>query len=380
MYRSKGKMYMSRRRSYIVKHVSIAIVLGFSTTSLADTPPVTTKVIDPCKTEPCFKTNNGQNASAPDLKQEPRDLTLQYPGEDLTAISPKDAMNAAGKMADATQKLAEKVAGPLAGTAMEVVGKTAAVVTTTYDVANGAVTGYQNGDGVPGAVAGATKAGIAAGVGIGTTVAVTALCGPIVGVVAGACAEEATKDYLDNPPPPEPARDGSYNCAKIGICAGSDTQPTQDSEHLQGAQSEIDSILADETKKFDDQWTSSMSDRLDRLQSQLVAAQLQQTVSADTSDMSWIKSAAALALVAADGKNLSALACAESLAAGAASSQCLDYARATATSKQSSTFLPHQQTGLPFASCYIYKGPKSDAAIPLCNACCTADGRQTYVK
>jgi hypothetical protein len=378
---------MRGRSSYRIKHVGIAIILGFSTImSLAETPPApaTTKVIDPCKTEPCFKANDGQNASAPDLQRDPRDLTLQYPGQNLADISPKDAMNAAGRMADATQQLAEKTAGPIAGAAMEMAGKAAAVVTTTYDIADGAVTGYQNGGGAPGAAAAATKAGIAACAGAGAAVVVTALCAPVMGpaaplagVAADTIVQDATKDYLDHYQLPAPT-DNSFACAKIGVCAESSPQAAQEPVRIDDAQAEIDSILANQTQKFDTQWTSAMSDRLDQLQAQLAEVQLQQQAQG-TGSMSWISSAAALAVVAAGSKSQPALACVESIVAGAASSQCVAYAQ-EAANKQSAALPNKQQRALPFAQCYIYRGPKSNPAIPLCNACCTADGRETYVR
>jgi hypothetical protein len=343
---------MKKPSAPAIRVIGMSLMLASSMMSSADTPP-TTQTTDPCKTEPCFKANNRQSASAADLKSEPRDLSLQYPGEDLTAISPKDAVNAAGNIADATGQFVKQAAGPLAGAAVEVVGTAATAVTATYDVVNGATAGSQNGGGVVGGSVGALQAGIATCAGAGAAVLVTAACAPVlgpaapaVGVVADTIVKDATTSYLNSYQLPVPT-DNSFGCAKIGICAESDKQALGSA---QDEQSEIDSVVADETKKFNTQWTSAMSGRLDQLQVQLTEAQSRQNTSGN-SPPSWVSSAAALAIVAAHGKNLSALACAENIMSGGADPQCLSYAQSVQIAQKNRTI-----SGAPGSSGSAHSG------------------------
>jgi hypothetical protein len=212
----------------------------------------------------CLRPNNGQNASAPDLTRQPIDLTLQYPGNNPPQISPQGAVDVAGKVADASGPMVKQIAGPGAGAALHAVGTAAGVITTGFDVVGGAVSGYQNGGGVPGATAGATQAAIVACVGAGTTLVVTAACtpalgpaAPVVGVVAGAIAEDATKTYLNNYQAPTPS-DNSFSCAKNGDCAPANnappdntssgstaaSYPAQSPQSTQQSQTQQDSLIA----------------------------------------------------------------------------------------------------------------------------------------
>jgi hypothetical protein len=174
---------------------------------------------DPCATRPCLRAG-GQWQNAPDLKPEPKDLTLQYPGHDPPSISPKDALDAAGKIAEGSRDLVKK-AGPVAREAVEDMAHGASKIVAPATVIAAATKGYEQ-KGMSGAAAGAAKEVIKQGVGVVVTAGVTAECGPLAGVAAGVCAEHATDAVMEfaEKHPPAPG-DASFNCAKVGNCGSS---------------------------------------------------------------------------------------------------------------------------------------------------------------
>jgi hypothetical protein len=213
------------RQGFVREFCMYLMLFGLPNAVWAQQAPTQLVPSIPCNgAQPCLQPNNGQSTSAPDMKQQPIDLTLQYPGKDSTLVPPQ-TLDVVGNAADASAQVVNKSAGSIAGTVVEGVGATASAITTTYDVVNGAVTGSQNGGGIPGASVGALKAGVADCAAIGVAAAVTALCAPVlgpiapaVGVAAGLETKDATESYLNSYQQPAPT-DNSFNCAKNGDCA-----------------------------------------------------------------------------------------------------------------------------------------------------------------
>ncbi len=177
----------------------------------ADTPP------NPCATAPCLQPNKGASVKGPDLKPEPIDLTLAYPGRDPPTLS----LGSAGVVSDAVTSTGHMVSKltPAVGKALTAGGETTSKILVPFEIASEGHQGYVE-NGVPGAVAAIGKATIKEGVGVMTTAAVTPLCGPAVGVVAGACAKEATAAVMKKGEKLMAPTEGdtSFSCAKVGTC------------------------------------------------------------------------------------------------------------------------------------------------------------------
>jgi len=202
--------------------------LGFVVLLLLATPAVAQESAtpspgqaDPCKTEPCFKANNGQSAHGPDLQPRVSALT-EYPQDG-------PSLNDVAGMGDVASTVSD-LAAPFVGD-IPVIGP----ATTMIGVGNSAVEGYNTG-GLAGAAQGAGEEAAVATVETLTTGVVTAACvpalgpaAPVVGVIAGKCAGAATRALIQNP---DQARLFS-SCDENGVCV--DTSRGPGNEAAQGS-------------------------------------------------------------------------------------------------------------------------------------------------
>jgi hypothetical protein len=307
----------------------------------ANQPPMLAPQADPCLTRPCFKPSNTAPTGVDMPPPPPRDLTLQYPGE--TALSPEDVASVAGatdKLTKAALPAINQVAGAVGAAAADSAASGLDGFKFGVDVYDAAQKGYDS-DRTPGAIVGVAKVVTAKAAGCGAAAVVTAITDcPTLGLAASDATEALTLDVL-NRPLPAPSDTGIV-CAKVGECG-------VDTSNLNAA---IDDAVSSTIQNTNQQFDAAAND----------ASRAQAVSGGDDSSANSTR----------QSSQPSAL---DSMISGIQAFQMIQSAghrpAPTATT---------QQRALPFVACYIYKGPKSDASVPLCNACCTSDGRQTYVQ
>jgi hypothetical protein len=334
--------------------VSSVLLLGWSTAIAQQprVPPASTTSITPastsshqCPTPACLEPSNGP--VGPEAKPpEARDLTLQYPGE--SALSAEDLGSLGGVIDNAAKVAApalEQFGGAVVTIAGEAAGSAASGVKVAIEGYSAAEKGYES-NGVPGAIEGVAKVGTKELVNSGAFWLGTSLAAPL-GPLAPACgvllscAAESATDYVLNQPLPGPS-DTGFVCAKVGEC---NPDPASLDAAIDDA---VDSSVQNVNGKFDAAVTEAS-----KAQSALAAADSTATTARQSSEPGAL----------------------DSLISGIQAFQAIQSVGQHSSLPNASS----RQKPLPFVACYVARGPESNVGLPNCNACCTSDGRQTYI-